>query len=190
MAASTKNKVRIIAGTHRSRQVSFPDLPELRPSGDRVRETLFNWLQLDIAGATCLDLFAGSGILGMEAISRGASWVDFVDANALACKTIQSNLQLLEMSASKVHQSDAIHWLGSAQPKESYDLVFLDPPFSGKALTPAIELLESNKLFSSSAKLYIESGVALQDETALANWKLLKEKKAGQVLSYLFCRTL
>ncbi len=155
-----------------------------------MRETLFNWLQMDIPGATCLDLFAGSGILGMEAISRGASWVDFVDTNAMACRTIQSNLQMLEMSAGKVHQSDALNWLVSAQTRGAYDLVFLDPPFSGEALAPAIELLESNNLFSSSAKLYIESGKTLPDEIVLANWEVLREKKAGQVMTYLFERIL
>lgn len=188
MAVSAKNKVRIIAGTHRSRLVSFQDLPELRPTGDRVRETLFNWLQMDVAGAMCLDLFAGSGILGMEAISRGASSVDFVEQNPAVCQSIRSNLQSLEMTNGRVHQGDAIHWLTSSQTKDNYDLVFLDPPFSSDLLVPAIELLESNNMFSRSAKLYIESGKMLDDPSFLVNWKLLKEKKAGHVQSYLFGR--
>jgi 16S rRNA (guanine966-N2)-methyltransferase len=188
----SRNRVRIIAGSHRSRLISFADRPGLRPTGDRIRETLFNWLQLDVAGARCLDLFAGSGILGLEALSRGAIWVDFVDADRQVCQDIDSNLKLLGIRSASVICSDALGWLGSNACSEPYDVIFLDPPFGSGLLENVLNALRSKECLSDHGKIYVECDrrqeAGLLKSIALANWHQLRLKRAGEVSFMLYQR--
>ena len=132
-AAGGRNSVRIIGGGWRGRRITFPDVPGLRPTPDRVRETLFNWLQHDIAGARCLDLFAGSGALGLEALSRGAKELVFVEQSVAASRALQEQLARLGAERrSQVVEMGAARYLRGAAP--AFDIVFLDPPFGRDAL--------------------------------------------------------
>lgn len=188
----SRNKVRIIAGCHRSRLISFSDRPGLRPTGDRIRETLFNWLQLEIAGARCLDLFAGSGILGIEALSRGANWVDFVDADRRVCQDVDLNLKLLQITNASIVCSDALSWLGSKTCKEPYDVLFLDPPFGSGLLEKVLAALRDKDCLSDHGKIYVECDRHEEAEFVknanLANWQQLKLKRAGEVSFMLYHR--
>src|SRR6185312_11393174 len=129
-SSSAPGKLRIIGGTLRGSRIAVPDFPGLRPTPDRVRETLFNWLAPVIDGAQCLDLFAGTGALGIEALSRGAAQVDFVESDARLADLLRANLTRLKQDA-QVHVGDAMRHL--AQVSSRYDLVFLDPPFAADA---------------------------------------------------------
>lgn len=186
----SRNKVRVIAGSHRSRMIGFSDRPGLRPTGDRIRETLFNWLQLDVAGARCLDLFAGSGILGIEALSRGASWVDFVDADRQVCQDIDSNLKLLGIRNASIICNDALNWLESNAPPEPYDVLFLDPPFGSGLLEKVLGALQGKECIGERSKVYMECDRCKEEElvksAAQANWQQLKFKRAGEVSFMLY----
>src|SRR5690242_17568414 len=127
-----RNEFRIIAGQWRRRKLHFPDVPGIRPSPDRVRETLFNWLRERVEGARCLDLFAGSGALGLEAMSRGAAQVVFVDQDRQAAQAIREHLALLDAAGGEVREAEAQAWL--TQTPQPFDLVFLDPPFDADML--------------------------------------------------------
>lgn len=175
------NQLRIIAGKWRGRKISFPDQEGLRPSPDRVRETLFNWLQADIVGAHCLDLFAGSGALAIEAASRGAKQVSCVELNPEIAASIKKNIALLQADAISLIQRDAVKFLKTAQSEHRYELVFLDPPFNENLLEESCELLENNAWLADSALIYLESDQALEKYTFPSNWALIKQKKAGQV---------
>lgn len=188
---SASNSVRIIAGQFRRRKLHFPDAPGLRPTGDRIRETLFNWLQDCIVGATCLDLFAGSGALAFEALSRGASFAEIVDSDAGVARALQDNLKLLGVENASVKPMSAASWLQTAaQTKQRYDLVFLDPPFADSRLPELANALETAKIMSDTARIYLESGVELDRKQLPANWNELRSKKSGQVYYYLFARTV
>jgi 16S rRNA (guanine966-N2)-methyltransferase len=182
--------LRIIGGQWRGRKLRFPALPGLRPSPDRVRETLFNWLAPTLAGSHCLDLFAGSGALGLEALSRGASTCYLVDSAAAACRRIEQHLTLLECAHGRVVNADCLRWLqqrSAALPP--FDVVFLDPPFRQGLLDDCCALLERNGWLSADALIYIE---AAADETPPAlpsNWLPHRDKRAGQVAYRLFRRT-
>ena len=183
MARRASNQVRIIGGRHRGRKLSFPDQLGLRPTGDRVRETLFNWLQPLIPGARCLDLFAGSGALGIEAASRGAASVVMLEQAAPVVRSLRQNITGLGLEQVELIQTDALQWLnGPAQP---FDIVFLDPPFADKLLGACCEALQRGWL-AEDARVYIEidAGDALPELPE--EWELLKQKKAGQVRFYLF----
>ena len=181
-----KSKLRIIGGEWRSRQLVFENTPGLRPTPDRMRETLFNWLQHDITGRDCLDLFAGSGALGFEAASRGARSVVMVEKNRLACQLINENLVKLSAKQIKVIQSDVFKFLvGAAVP---YNLVFLDPPFSKGLAQETCHWLEDNGWLTSNAKVYIEVESQLILGNMPVNWKCLKNKKSREVGCYLFER--
>jgi 16S rRNA (guanine966-N2)-methyltransferase len=132
-ASGSRNSVRIIGGGWRGRRVNFPDVPGLRPTPDRVRETLFNWLQHAVAGARCLDLFAGSGALGLEALSRGATTLVFVEQAVAAARALQE--QLIRFGGSpkaRVVEMGAARYLRTPAP--AFDIVFLDPPHGRDAL--------------------------------------------------------
>jgi len=182
-----KSKLRIIAGDWRSRQLVFADTPGLRPTPSRVRETVFNWLQQDVRGSRCLDLFAGSGALGFEAASRGAKSVVMVENNAIACRLIKENTVKLSADQIKIKQADVFNFLaGDATP---FDIIFLDPPFS-KGLAPqACHWLEDKGWLAAQAKIYVEVESQLILDDMPENWTCLKNKQAGEVAYYLFERS-
>lgn len=188
-------RLRIIGGEWRSRQLPVVDLPGLRPTTDRARETLFNWLQNDIPGAHCLDLFAGSGALGFEAASRGAASVTMLELQNNAMQVLASNKQLLgadkgdaQNRAGNIEliQRDGLSWLANYQGK-SFDVVFLDPPFDSDYLAKAIQLLDQQACLSENACIYLECANHQALPELPATWALSREKKAGQV-SYFLAR--
>jgi len=168
------NRVRIIGGAWRRRLVSFPDANGLRPSPDRVRETLFNWLGQGLIRRACLDLFAGSGVLGLEAASRGADPVVLVESNRAAAAALRENAMRLGATQVEVVQGDALEFV--RRDVRLYDVVFLDPPFS-KNLIPAILPLVRSRL-APDARVYVESAAPVLVETP---WQVLRRGKAGQV---------
>jgi 16S rRNA (guanine966-N2)-methyltransferase len=180
--------IRIIGGGWRGRRVSFPNLPGLRPTPDRVRETLFNWLQHDIVGARCLDLFAGSGALGLEALSRGAVSVVFVEQAQAAARGLVTELERLggtpktrvvEMGASRFLRTSGET---SGRPFGGpFDIVFMDPPFGQEALAEYVPLLDAGGWVKSGGLVYLESEKAAGVPAVLAHWELLKSKSAGEV---------
>ena len=181
MSGKTKksNQVRIIGGVHRGRLLRFPDLPGLRPTGDRVRETLFNWLQPQLPGAACLDLFAGSGALGFEAASRGAGRVVMLERAAAAVAQLRANVALLGFANVQVIQMEALTWLqGTPEP---FEIVFLDPPFGEGLLAECCNRLQRNGWLQPNARVYIETDAAEDLPQLPAGWQILKQKRAGQV---------
>lgn len=182
--------LRIIGGEWRSRKLSFPEIEGLRPTPDRVRETLFNWLQTSVPGASCLDLFCGSGALGFEALSRGAGSVTFVDKSPDVLYHIRHNLNLLKAQQGEIVSSDVLEWLEGKNTNQEarYDLVFLDPPFHQDLIILVIRLLESRGLLNNQAFIYIESELDWSPLEIPEHWALYREKQAGQVYSRLYCR--
>lgn len=181
-----QNKLRIIGGIWRSRQVKFIDAQGLRPTPARVRETLFNWLQADLIGSRCMDLYAGSGALGFEAASRGAKSVILVDNNALTCRTLHENAAHLGAAQIKIIQADAFRYL--AGDTQTFDLVFVDPPFAMNLAVQTCSWLEDKGWLSRHAKIYVETESSLKLEGIPENWRLLKSKVAGEVAYQLFQR--
>ena len=184
----SNNKLRIIAGEWRSRQLVFEEIPGLRPTPARVRETVFNWLQTDVIASRCLDLFAGSGALGFEAASRGAKLVVMVENNAKACRLINENKTKLFATQIKIKQMDAFKFL--AGDGEPFDLVFLDPPFTKGMAQQSCQWLEDKGWLAARAKIYVEVESRLILAEIPANWQCLKRKVAGEVGFYLFERSL
>ena len=184
MKYKKKGSVRIIGGRWRGRRLPVPDLPDLRPSGDRSRETLFNWLAPYLHGANCADLFAGTGVLGLEAASRGAASVVLLEMAAPAAKAISANISLLQgnapLGAVSVVQGDALHWLQSCAPG-GLDLVFVDPPFGSGLDVGALELLASGECLSEDGLVYLETPRQGVDSTPGAGWEIVKEKVLGDV---------
>jgi 16S rRNA (guanine966-N2)-methyltransferase len=179
-ARRNPNSVRIIGGAWRGRRIAFPDLPGLRPTPDRVRETLFNWLQHAVAGARCLDLFAGSGALGLEALSRGAREVVFVEQASTAVSNLRAQLSRLDARApARILEADALRFLQS--PGEAFDVAFLDPPFGTGVLPQYVGLLETGNWLSNGGLIYLENGKREGVPTLPAHWELLKSKFAGEV---------
>lgn len=175
-----QGQLRIIAGEWRSRRLSFPDAPGLRPTPDRVRETLFNWLAPYIEGAKVLDAFTGSGALYLEALSRGAGDAVAVDSNPAAISSLRNNLEVLRCPRGQVVQSDVLRYL-QGEAKQQFDVVFLDPPFHQDLLPRACELLENGGWLADHSWIYIESESAPSSMNLPGNWRLHREKKAGQV---------
>ncbi|HEY3850664.1 MAG TPA: 16S rRNA (guanine(966)-N(2))-methyltransferase RsmD [Steroidobacteraceae bacterium] len=178
------NSVRIIGGSWRGRRVRFPDSPGLRPTPDRVRETLFNWLQHSIAGARCLDLFAGSGALGLEALSRGAREVVFVEQAFAPAATLAEELKRFEGgdlggSRGRIAQMSAERFLGA--PGEPFDVIFLDPPFGLDALPEYVRLIDAGGWVASGGWIYLESARSTGPPAMPPRWNLLKSKSAGEV---------
>ena len=180
------NKVKIIGGQWRGRNLSFSDVEGLRPTPARVRETLFNWLQHDVLASRCLDLYAGSGALGMEAASRGAKYVVQVDSHAQICRQLKQNTELVATKQVKIVQQDVFRYL--AGDAEVFDLVFIDPPFAKGFAVQAANWLEDKLWLSSDAKIYIEVESQLKLTGLPENWQMLKHKIAGEVGYYLFER--
>jgi 16S rRNA (guanine966-N2)-methyltransferase len=172
-------RVRIIGGRWRGRRLEFPAIDAIRPTPDRVRETVFNWLQHDIQGARCLDLFAGSGALGFEALSRGAKQVVFVDREPRIGRYLRETLQRLAATNAEVHSAEALQWLGGTA--ASFDIVFLDPPFAADLLPKIVQLLEAGRWLATTAAVYMENDAGRGEPSLPANWRLDKSKTAGQV---------
>ncbi|MGO9513625.1 MAG: 16S rRNA (guanine(966)-N(2))-methyltransferase RsmD [Steroidobacteraceae bacterium] len=179
-APGNRNFVRIIGGGWRGRRVSFPDAPGLRPTPDRVRETLFNWLQHSIVDTRCLDLFAGSGALGLEALSRGAKEVVFVEQAGIAARALQAELKRLGGSAkARVVEGGAARFLRSGG--EPFDVVFLDPPFGRGALKEYVPLVEAGGWVKIGGLVYLENERTAGVPALPPFWELLKSKFAGEV---------
>lgn len=181
------NQLRIIGGSWRGRKLGFPDVDGLRPTGDRIRETLFNWLAPDIQGARCLDVFAGSGALGLEALSRGAETCLFLERNPTAARELAKNLALLKATNGQLVTQDALTWLGQKQGQQ-FDLVFIDPPFQLMLWQQTFELLEAGKYLAEGALVYVECPRNTAYQTP-PHWSLHKEKIAGSNHYRLFVRT-
>jgi len=172
-------RLRIIGGDWRGRKIDSPAASsQVRPTPDAVRETLFNWLQDRITGARCLDLFAGSGILGIEALSRGAQRVDFVEADSATSRLLKRNLTSLDTKQA-VYSMDARRFL--RQIGGQWDIVFLDPPFRLGMLNESIMLLARHSCLADDAMMYIESEKELPSVTLPDGWAMLRQKQAGQV---------
>ncbi|WP_341326090.1 16S rRNA (guanine(966)-N(2))-methyltransferase RsmD [Methylotuvimicrobium sp. KM2] len=182
-----QNKLRIIAGEWRGRNLRFTDAPGLRPTPARVRETLFNWLRSDIYGSRCLDLYSGSGALGFEAASRGAKSVVQVENNPQACRHLKENAVILSTDRIKIVNQDVFRYL--AGDVESFDLVFLDPPFGKSLAVQTCQWLEDKGWLSAQAKIYLETEIGLDLTGMPENWRLLKDKTAGEVAYRLYERS-
>ncbi len=177
--AGRRHQVRIVAGKWRGRRLEFPDVSGLRPTPDRVRETLFNWLQPWLPGAECLDLFAGSGVLGFEAVSRGAAHATLVEVDARAVAALRANAGRLHAAEVEVVQADALAFLGG--PAYPCDIVFLDPPYADDHLGAAAALLEAGSWLKPNALIYLEARSDRPEPPLPANWELIRSKTAGQV---------
>ena len=198
-----RNSVRIIGGIWRGRRVHFPDMPALRPTPDRVRETLFNWLQHSLEGTRCLDLFAGSGALGLEALSRGAAEVVFVEQFPAASRTLQEQLARFRgeqkgsagqaramgsgggMGGASVIGKGSVMEMGAARflrtPPMPFDVAFLDPPFGQDALAEYIPMLDAGNWLKVGGLVYLENERTAGIPKLPAHWELLKSKSAGEV---------
>ncbi len=176
------NRVRIIGGEWRSRLIAFPPRQDLRPTPDRVRETLFNWLGQDLTGKTCLDLFAGSGALGFEAASRGASRVVMVERDAATFAALQAGRAQLGAAAVELKRADALEFMRGD--RNCYDVIFLDPPFKADYWSRLLPLLPPH--MASGAAVYCESAARWE---LPAGWEAWKQGRAGQVIFQLLKRT-
>jgi 16S rRNA (guanine966-N2)-methyltransferase len=187
-AQEGRNSVRIIGGGWRGRRVNFPDLPGLRPTPDRVRETLFNWLQHSIAGTRCLDLFAGSGALGLEALSRGAKALVFVEQAQAAARGLVKELERLGgTSKARVVEMGASRFLRTlAEPNGNpygapFDVVFVDPPYHRESLAEFIPLIDAGDWVKPGGLVYLENERSAGAPALPPHWELLKSKSAGEV---------
>ncbi len=181
------NQLRIIGGQWRGRKLTFPDVDGLRPTGDRIRETLFNWLAPEIRGARCLDLFAGSGALGLEALSRGAGASLLVERDAKAAAQLRTNLALLQADQGQLVQADALTLLQQGNSAAPYDVVFIDPPFQLNLWQAVVDALEAGNWLADEASIYIEAGRDSRYQPP-PNWTLHRDKQGGQVSYRLYYR--
>jgi 16S rRNA (guanine966-N2)-methyltransferase len=186
--AVKQGTVRIIAGEWRGRRLKVPEGKDLRPTPDRVRETLFNWLQPVIAGARCLDLFAGSGVLGFEALSRGASHVVMVDEAPQVITLLQEQLATFGANNAEVYRGRIPEQLKPVT--KPFDVVFLDPPYQSDLLLPTCQHLEEHGFLAAGAYLYLEAGMAIKDNDLPSGWHIQKCKQTGQVFYHLAKREM
>jgi len=186
-----RQSLRIIGGEWRGRKIPFATVIGLRPTQDRVRETLFNWLSGPVVGARCLDLFAGTGALGLEALSRGAKHVTFVDLSNIATTSLKDNLKQLPLAGDQttlVEQKSSFDWLKNYQATEAfaeqggqYQVVFLDPPFALALVPDILKALLTGNCLAHGAMIYVEQAQPLAELDLPSPWKLHRSKKAGQV---------
>ncbi len=172
-----KQTLRIIGGRYRGKKLTFPDIEGLRPTPDRVRETLFNWLMADIQGAKCLDAFAGSGALGFEAFSRGAAEVCFIEKNITAFRHLKKNLEHFKSPQLTVIQAETGSFLKKGN--RQFDIIFLDPPFNSALLEECLTIIENGNVLAAQGLIYTESA-----HPPILNqnvWQEIKSKRAGQV---------
>jgi 16S rRNA (guanine966-N2)-methyltransferase len=172
------NQVRIIGGSHRGRRLHFKACAGLRPTPDRVRETLFNWLGAELAGARCLDLFAGSGALGIEALSRGAATLLAVERNRGAARALRDNFDLLGLNA-ELRQVDVLRLLRE-QAAAPFDIVFADPPFADDCMSRLWALLAGNGWLAAPSWLYAEQDAQRPWPALPPDWTIHREGRAGQ----------
>lgn len=185
--ASNNGFIRIISGQFRGRKLPVNDLEGLRPTTDRIKETVFNWLMQDTREAKVLDCFAGSGGLGFECLSRFAQHATFIELNKQASEQLKKNINTLNLNNAHVINKSAIDVLTTSNAETAFDLVFVDPPFRKGLAEPTCQLLEENNWLSKDALIYVE----IEKEGTLnapENWHILKEKQAGQVLCRLYQR--
>lgn len=180
-------QIRIIAGQWRGRKLPVKDLEGLRPTTDRVKETVFNWLAMEIREANCLDCFSGSGSLAFEALSRYAANALLIEKDKLAAKQLDNNLVALKASNGKVICTDSIAYLSNPA-SQQFNVVFVDPPFRKGLLEPCCEQLESNNWLSANALIYIEREKELTHPKLPSSWQLIKDKTAGQVIYQVYKR--
>ncbi|MCP1439222.1 16S rRNA (guanine966-N2)-methyltransferase [Erwinia persicina] len=179
-------QIRIIGGQWRGRKLPVPDSAGLRPTTDRVRETLFNWLAPDIQGARCLDCFAGSGALGLEALSRHAASATLLELERPVAQQLEKNLATLGAANGRVINTNTLQFL--AKPGEPHQMAFIDPPFRKGLLEETLTLLESQGWLAEEALIYVESEVESGVPPVPVNWQLYREKVAGQVACRLYVR--
>ncbi|MDP1708385.1 MAG: 16S rRNA (guanine(966)-N(2))-methyltransferase RsmD [Gammaproteobacteria bacterium] len=182
--ASGTHRLRIIGGRWRGRRLEFPATEGLRPTSDRVRETLFNWLAPMIAGARCLDLFAGSGALGIEALSRGADSVVMVDNNTAVVSQLHDHLATLRANGAQIIHAGALGYLQTA-PEQAFDVVFLDPPYHKNLLAPCCDLLRRSGWLKPGAYIYLETERDLPLDMLALDWRVVRSKNAGQASYHL-----
>lgn len=183
----SSNHLRIIGGQWRGRKLSFPSIDGLRPTGDRIRETLFNWLQFDIVEARCLDLFAGSGALALESLSRHADYCLMLEKDVKACSQLSRHLANLECDRAEILNTDSLQWLktaGPERPMEPFDVIFCDPPFASTLWQNCFELLEAQRLIKKGGWVYVEAPKN-QSLTFPSGWRIHRQKSTGQVDFYL-----
>ncbi len=179
-ANSQTGRLRIVAGIWRSRLLDIADVEGLRPTSERIRETLFNWLSPQLHGARCLDLFAGTGALGLEALSRGAGSAVFVERSGVAARQLEKNIAALGATAATVRQQDASDYL-SGRPEARFDVVFLDPPFAADLLEETCKLLATRELLADGALVYLEQDRSSPEPELPDGWQIIKNKTAGMV---------
>ena len=182
---SPPGQVRIISGAWRGQLLPVPDAPGLRPTPDRVRETVFNWLQPRIEGARCLDLFAGTGALGFESASRGAGRVVLVESSPGVAAGLDATRQRLGADQVQVVQQDVMHFLAESDP-EPFDIVFADPPFDSEHLPDLCRLLSAGDWLRSDAWVYLEVAREVGVPSVPDSWVLLRSKTAGEVGYHMF----
>ena len=173
-------RLRIVAGNWRSRLLDIADVRGLRPTSERIRETLFNWLAPHIHGARCLDLFAGTGALGLEALSRGAKRAVFVESSPRAVATLNANIEVLNAADATVVDMDAFRYLRQAT-TDKFDLLFLDPPFADGLIAEVCQLLEKSGVLADKCLIYIEQDRSGTAAALPERWQVLKDKTAGNV---------
>ncbi|MCG8709517.1 16S rRNA (guanine(966)-N(2))-methyltransferase [Brenneria sp. 4F2] len=185
-ASSAAGQIRIIGGQWRGRKLPVPISPGLRPTTDRVRETVFNWLAPVIQQSRCLDCFAGSGALGLEALSRYAAHATLLEKERIVAQQLTQNLTLLRAENALVVNTDTLQWL--SQNGEPFDVVFLDPPFRKDLLNDTLSLLEQQGWLAPDAWIYVETETENAQLVIPENWQLHREKVAGQVAYRLYIR--
>ena|SRR5690554_3656105 len=183
--ASGEGELRIIGGEWRSRVLRFPDDGGVRPTPSRIRETLFNWLQFKVPGSCCLDLFSGSGVLGLEALSRGARQVTFVDHTPALARRLRDNLRLLKSDQGQVECTDVEGFLSQPSPV-TQDIVFLDAPFRQGWLERLLPLVDQNGWVGEGSQVYLEYESDRPRPLVPSRWHLHREKQAGQVTYALY----
>ena len=181
---SQSGKIRIISGENKGRVLQFPAINGLRPTPDRIRETLFNWLAPYISNSICLDLFAGSGALGFEALSRGAKEVVFVESNRQAAYTLEHNSQLQRLDSATIINQNSAKFLMRCT--SQFDIVFLDPPFNSDLLQASVDLINKQNLIKKNGWVYAEYSTHMRKLKQPEHWTLYRQTKAGDAHAQLF----
>ncbi|KTF10781.1 16S rRNA (guanine(966)-N(2))-methyltransferase RsmD [Pseudoalteromonas sp. 10-33] len=188
ISKSTDGFIRVISGQFRGRKLPVKDVQGLRPTTDRIKETVFNWLMQDTRDANVLDCFAGSGGLGFEALSRFASNATFLELDPSAAKQLGQNISTLKLINAQVKHTNSLSFLEQKNINTPFDLVFVDPPFRKNLAQTSCNLLEINNWLNEDALIYVEVESDLNTFNTPTNWLLIKEKKSGQVFSRLYRR--